>query len=158
MGIEILEEQFQQYTKKYPEKLPELVSLAQQMSDCQQQIRKILDTVTPAVCATCTTKCCTGMPCDGYFTAIDYFAYRMLYDTPEVFRVPSSQPLDCSFLSRAGCSLPEDMRPFACIKVNCLHLNQVLEARDGLPQFRKLCEALDDIQTRIGDLIDEHEI
>jgi hypothetical protein len=157
MGIEILEERFQHYTKKYPEKLLELASIAQQMSGCQQRIRKILDSVAPAVCATCNTKCCTGMPCDGYFTAIDYFAYRMLYDYPEIFRVPASRPCDCSFLTQAGCSLPEDMRPFACVKVNCSHLNQILEERGVFPEFKKLCEALDDIQTSIWKLIDEHE-
>jgi len=155
MGIEILEERFQQYARIYPEKLPQLASLAQQAAGCQQQIRKILDAVTPALCAECTAKCCTGMPCDGYFTAIDYFAYRMLYDTPEVFRLPSSQPLDCSFLSQAGCSLPEDMRPFACVKVNCVHLNRALVERGKLPEFKRLCAVLDEIQTNIWELIDE---
>jgi hypothetical protein len=157
MGIEILEERFQEYKNKNPQRLIELSALAHQMSGCQQQIRKILDAVTPVVCAACITKCCIGMPCDGYFTAIDYYAYRMLYDVPEVSQVPSSHPWDCSFLTRTGCSLPEDMRPFACVKVNCLNLNQALEERGEFPEFKKLCEALDEIQTKIWELIDEHE-
>jgi hypothetical protein len=151
MGIEVLEELFQQYKRNYPQNLPELASLAQQISRHQHLIRKILSTIT--VCAACSAKCCIGMPCDGWFTALDYFAYRMLYDFPAVLKVSSGEWWNCSFLSQAGCSLPEDMRPLACVKVNCPHLNQILEERGELSEFKKICEAIDDIQTRLWELV-----
>jgi len=155
MGIELLEERFQQYKRKYPQNLPELTLLGREISGHQQSIRKILRNIP--VCAECSTSCCIGIPCDGWFTSLDYFAYRMLYDFPEALKVSSGEWRNCSFLTQAGCSLPEDMRPLPCVKVNCAHLSQVLEERGELSEFKKLCEALDDIQTRLWELVSAHE-
>ncbi|HUT83202.1 MAG TPA: hypothetical protein VMX95_01030 [Thermodesulfobacteriota bacterium] len=155
MGIELIEERFQQYKRKYPQNLPELALLGREISGHQQSIRKILRNIP--VCAECSTSCCIGIPCDGWFTSLDYFAYRMLYDFPEALKVSSGEWRNCSFLTQAGCSLPEDMRPLPCVKVNCAHLNQVLEERGELSEFKKLCEALDDIQTRLWELVGAQE-
>jgi hypothetical protein len=76
---------------------------------------------------------------------------------PEIYSLSSDSPWHCSFLGDKGCSLPEDMRPFACVKVNCSQLNLVLDERGELPEFKKLCGMLDEIQTSIWQLIDEHE-
>ncbi|MCX5885609.1 MAG: hypothetical protein NT096_06850 [Proteobacteria bacterium] len=155
MGIELLEERFQQYRRKYPQNLSELALLGREISGHQQSIRKILRNIP--VCAECSTSCCIGIPCDGWFTSLDYFAYRMLYDFPEALKASPGEWRNCSFLSQAGCSLPEDMRPLPCVKVNCSHLNQVLEERGELSEFKKLCEALDDIQTRLWELVGADE-
>ena len=160
MGIEILEERFQDYKQKYPEHLSELASLAGQIAGHQQRIRKLLGKVTPTLCARCTNTCCSGIPCDGWFSTGDYFAYRMLYDVPEMQNAGSRSEWvnwSCSFLTDAGCSLPEDMRPLACIKVNCANLNRILEERGDLPEFRRICEAIDLIQTRLWELVAEHQ-
>ena len=63
----------------------------------------------------------------------------------------------CSFLTDTGCSLPEDMRPIACVNVNCANLNRILEERGDLPEFRRICEAIDLIQTRLWELVAEHQ-
>jgi len=155
MGIKLLEERFQQYRRKYPQNLSELAFLAREISDHQQSIRKLLSNIP--VCAECSASCCIGMPCDGWFTSLDYFAYRMLYDFPEALKVSSGEWRSCSFLTPSGCSLPEDMRPFPCVKVNCAHLNRVLEERGELSEFKKLCGALDNIQTRLWELVGAQE-
>lgn len=155
MGIELLEEKFLIYSKRYPERLPYLKSLAIDISTCQRQIRSILNDLTSTLCSICDRKCCSGMPCDGYFTIIDYFAYRMIYNMPEISRISYANPRDCSFLSMAGCTLPEDMRPIACVKVNCDLVNKALKETDRGFNFRILCETLDNLQYKIWVLINE---
>ena len=62
MGIETLEERYQDYRKEYPEHLPELASLAGQIAGLQQRIRKLLGKATPTLCAHCINTCCAGYP------------------------------------------------------------------------------------------------
>ena len=157
MGIALLEERFQQYKKEYPQNIPALTVLARQISGLQIQIRKLFEDITPSLCSACEVKCCSGMPIDGWFTAEDYFAYRMLYDVPEVLEEHHAEQWNCSFLSPDGCFLPEDMRPLACVKVNCQKLNQVLEEQGARSQFKQLSEAIDDIQTKLWELVGNNE-
>ena len=153
MGIAALEEKFQNYTRDFSENLPQLKALARQISGLQKQMRLILDEITPSLCPQCTTKCCSGMPIEGWFTAEDYFAFRMLYDVPTVSKDSQTDWRDCSFLECQGCSLPEDMRPLACVKVNCTSLNTVLAEQGKLAAFKRLCAHIDDIQTQLWKIV-----
>jgi len=153
MGIAALEEKFQIFMQTHSANLPQLRALAKQISTIQKQMRRILDEVTPSLCAACSTKCCIGMPIEGWFTAEDYFAYRMLYSVPQVTNSSSANWRNCLFLQPEGCSLPEDMRPLACVKVNCESLNSKLAEQGSLPAFKQLCEKLDDIQTQLWETV-----
>lgn len=154
MGIETLEEKFQLYKRDYPQKLLELTSLARQISRIQLKIRDLLSDILPDLCPGCKTKCCSGMPIDGWFTPEDYFAYRMLYEVPHNFKVASADLLNCSFLKQNGCSLPEAMRPLACVKVNCENLNAILKDKGTIKVFKNYCEELDDVQVKLWKIID----
>jgi len=134
-----------------------LKELARQIARLQQQMRKLFAPAAQALCAACTTKCCSGMPIEGWFTAEDYFAYRMLYDVPVALMAEAPEWGSCSFLQPHGCSLPEDMRPLACVKVNCPALNRELEERGDMGAFKQLCDQLDDIQTKLWELVTAHE-
>ena len=157
MGIAALEEKFQNYTRDCSDNLPQLKTLARQISGLQKQIRLILDEITPALCPECSTKCCSGMPIDGWFTAEDYFAFRMLYDVPRVSKDSHADWRNCSFLTPEGCSLPENMRPLACVKVNCAGLNTMLAERGELAAFKHLCAQVDDIQTQLWEIVNAGE-
>ncbi len=153
MGIAALEEKFQLFVRARSEALPQLGALARKISAMQKQMRRILDDITSSLCKACSTKCCTGMPIEGWFTAEDYFAYRMLYSVPRVISDSLADWRNCLFLQSAGCSLPRDMRPLACIKVNCEKLNAKLAERGSLRDFKELCEALDDVQTQLWEVV-----
>jgi len=157
MGIELLEEKYQNFKTRYPRFLPELKELAQQIAQLQMTMRKLFAPIAPALCAACTTKCCSGMPIEGWFTPEDYFAYRMLYDMPSALKAEPQLWGSCSFLKPDGCALPENMRPLACVKVNCPALNLKLEERGELEEFKRLCAAIDGIQTRLWELVSAHE-
>jgi hypothetical protein len=49
------------------------------------------------------------------------------------------------------------MRPLACVKVNCPALNRELAERGRIEEFKRLCAALDDIQTKLWELVTAHE-
>jgi hypothetical protein len=157
MGIEILERKYQSFSSKNSRHLPHLKELALQIESLQKQMRKVFAPIAPALCSSCTTKCCSGMPIEGWFTKEDYFAYRMLYDAPEELKAKAPQWGSCSFLQPDGCALPENMRPLACVKVNCPALNRKLEEQGKLEQFKRLCDALDVIQTELWELVSAAE-
>jgi hypothetical protein len=153
MGLEFLENRFQEYKSKYPQDVPGLKNLAKQVEGTQKKVRKVLDSVTPALCSTCHATCCKGMPVDGWFTAGDYFLYRMLYDTPVKLKVEANDERSCSFLATTGCTLPCDMRPFACVKVNCERLDQKLKKAGEFDVFMILREELDNLQEALWRII-----
>jgi hypothetical protein len=157
MGIEILENKFKDFAARCSRHLPQLKELALNIAQLQIQMRKLFDPIAPALCTACTTKCCSGMPIEGWFTAEDYFAYRMLYDVPEALKAEAPIWGSCSFLKPDGCALPENMRPLACVKVNCPPLNRALEERGQIAEFKRLCSELDDIQTQLWELVSAHE-
>jgi hypothetical protein len=157
MGIAALEEKFQNYTRACSDNLPQLKAFAKQISGLQKQFRLMLDDITPILCSQCSTKCCSGMPIDGWFTAEDYFAFRMLYDVPRVSKDSHADWRNCSFLNPEGCSLPKDMRPLACVKVNCAGLNAMLAERGELAAFKRLCAQVDDIQTQLWGIVNAYE-
>jgi len=157
MGIEALEKKFQHYTRDCSDKLPQLKKFARQISGLQKQMRLILDEITPSLCPQCTTKCCSGMPIEGWFTAEDFFAFRMLYDVPTVSKDSQTDWRDCAFLEAQGCALPVDMRPLACVKVNFGGVNTMLAERGQREEFKSLCAQVDDIQTELWKIVNAYD-
>jgi hypothetical protein len=153
MGIEILEKKYQSFSSQNSRNLSHLKEFALQIEELQKQMRKLFAPIAPALCSACKTKCCSGLPIEGWFTAEDYFAYRMLYPVPEALKAKAPLWGSCSFLQPDGCALPENMRPLACVKVNCPALNRELEKRGDLEEYKRLCVALDDIQTKLWELV-----
>ena len=154
MGLERLEEKFQNYIKKYPENMDRLTSIAEQVAGIQRNVRKLLDGITTEVCSACSASCCQCMPVDGWFTESDYFIFRMLYDAPFDLRAEHNIERGCSFLGPDGCVLHSDIRPFPCVKVNCEKLNDALKAQGDTEAFNRLYNELGRLQEEIWPLLD----
>jgi hypothetical protein len=155
MGLEILEEKFQRHLRRFPDQVSTLQSIAMRVASVQQEMRRILNRITPRLCAACSSSCCRCMPVEGWFTEGDYFTYRMLYDPPFALRISSADPRGCAFLGPGGCVLPEDMRPFPCVKVNCTVVARELEAGGLAGDFMRQYEALGRLQEEIWPLLAE---
>jgi peptidoglycan hydrolase CwlO-like protein len=56
-------------------------------------------------------------------------------------------------LTPEGCSLPEEMRPFTCVKVNCEKLNKYINTTGKTQQLNQLKNALDKIHREVSSLI-----
>lgn len=153
MGIEVLEEKYQKYIKACPHNIQKLQAIAEQAALVQKQMRKLFDEITPALCTACKASCCQCMPVEGWFTESDYFLYRRLHDVPFDLRVPHDDFKSCAFLGPAGCVLPQDLRPFPCVKVNCRIVAEALEARGELEAFTGLYNELESLQDKIWPLL-----
>ncbi len=156
MGIEILEEKFQQYHSLHPENMPGLKDLAVQTCAVQKRVRQLMDAITPKLCVACTASCCKCMPVDGWFTESDYFLYRMLHEAPFKLRLQPADGRSCTFLGDRGCLLPGDMRSFPCVKVNCKPIADALAEQGRLDEFTGLFDALGRIQEAVWHLLAEY--
>jgi hypothetical protein len=153
MGVEILEKRFQHYRQQHPHNIPRLRELAEKSRSVQQQVRAILDELTPQLCVACTASCCKCMPIDGWFTESDYFLYRLLYDEPAGLRRMHADGRSCTFLGSRGCVLPGDMRSFPCVKVNCKTITTALAEKGRLEEFSACFDALTAIQEAVWPLL-----
>lgn len=153
MGIEILEDKFQKYAAACPYNLSMLHAIALQVSVIQRDMRRLFDDITPVLCAACQAPCCQCMPVEGWFTESDYFIYRMLYDAPFSLRAERHDGKSCLFLGPSGCTLPEDMRPFPCVKVNCTRVSLELESRGRIEAFHLLNARLEVLQDEVYPLL-----
>ena len=156
MGLEILEKKYQHFREAFPEKMPALHLIAQQVADVQLRMRDVLDGVTAAVCPQCVHSCCRCMPVEGWFTESDYFIYRTRHAAPFALRVQQLQGTGCAFLSSTGCVLPADVRPFPCVKVNCREVTAALEEHGRAAAFTSLYHALSMLQEQIWPLIADY--
>ncbi len=155
MGLELLEEKYQSYTRQYPENVARLKELTQRVIEIQTDMRKLLDDITPLLCKDCKAPCCQCMPVEGWFTESDYFLYRMRYDAPFDLKVDHGLERGCAFLGETGCVLPGDIRPFPCVKVNCESVSRELERRGRLETFKKLFDALAGVQEEVWPLLEK---
>ena len=153
MGLERLEERFQNYINKHPENIDRLKSIAEQVAHVQKNMRSLLDEITSDVCSVCSASCCACMPVDGWFTESDYFIFRMLYDAPFDLKVDHDIEMGCSFLGPDGCVLQGDIRPFSCVKVNCKKLSNAIEVHGRLEAFNQLYNDLSKLQEQIWPLL-----
>ncbi|MEI6127707.1 MAG: hypothetical protein WCQ99_14265 [Pseudomonadota bacterium] len=153
MGIELLEEKFQKYIAACPHNIQKLQDLADRAALVQMEMRKLFNEITPFLCRDCAAACCQCMPVEGWFTESDYFLYRMRHAAPCDLRMAHDDYRSCAFLGLAGCVLPEDLRPFPCVKVNCRMVAEALEARGHMEVFTGLYNALGLLQEELWPLL-----
>ena len=153
MGIDVLEEKFQNYRQRHPENMGRLGELAAEVSAVQSRARELMDAITPALCSACTASCCKCMPVDGWFTESDYFLFRMLHEAPFDLRRSHADGRSCTFLGDTGCVLPGAMRSFPCVKVNCKMVAEALEANGRLAEFTALYDQMGRLQEQIWPLL-----
>jgi len=153
MGLELLEERYQNFMAAHPDCRERLKQFADQNSLIQQGMRALLDDITAQLCPACSAPCCQCMPVDGWFTEADYFIFRAHHDAPFDLRIDHGLPNGCSFLGDAGCVLPPDSRPFPCVKVNCKNVAERLEHNGTLSDFTQLYDALDSLQEQLWYII-----
>lgn len=150
MCVTALEEEYQQLKKETPRSLGHLARCARQASVIQNQMRAILDEAATPLCALCEHKCCEGFPLEGWFSLEDYVLFRQKYDMPVIPLNRINRSTACSFLTPGGCSLPADMRPFTCVKINCEKLNDVLRSLGIEDRFNRLRKGLDEIHREVS--------
>lgn len=153
MGIELLEERYQDFIAENPGNAPKLKKLSDQNNLIQLNMRALLDTITGRVCPDCKAPCCQCMPVEGWFTEADYFIFRANNDAPFNLRVDHGIPNGCAFLGETGCVLPAESRPFPCVKVNCKTVTELLKKSNTHKQFTQLYEAMDALQEKLWHLI-----
>ena len=158
MGVALLEEQFQQIRKRIPGFHDHLLHCANLAMQIQHEMRIILDPSTPRICGTCKYSCCEGFPLEGWFSIEDYLLFRVKYGKPNPPPNRIRSAFSCRFLTPDGCSLPENLRPFTCVKINCKRLTQDLTARGMDINFNQLKSALDAIQQHLSSFINKHKL
>ena len=153
MGITVLEKRFQTIAADIPNIHNRLMHYAESTVIIQSEMRAILNTVTPDICGACEHKCCEGFPLEGWFTLEDYSLYRIKYGVPVLPLNRIGGPNSCFFLTPEGCSLPEDLRPFTCVKINCKRVNEALTVLGKNHHFRNLQNALDSLHREVSQVI-----
>jgi len=158
MSIESLEERYQNLKQGIEVSGKHLSRCALRASAIQNHMRAILSEVAPELCGACEHKCCEGFPLEGWFSFEDYVLFRLKYGKPAIPRNRIRRDTACYFLTPEGCSLPADMRPFTCVKVNCQPLNDVLRCSGQEHHFNLLRKALDAILFEVSQSINEEGI
>lgn len=153
MGITILEKRFQTIAADSPDIHNRLIHFANSTVFIQSEMRTILNTVTPEICGICEHKCCEGFPLEGWFTLEDYSLYRVKYGIPVLPLNRTGGATSCYFLTPEGCSLPEDLRPFTCVKINCKQVNDALQTLGKDQHFIHLQKALDQLHREVSQQI-----
>lgn len=153
MGITSLEERYQSIRSNFPDIHIRLIHCVNRTALIQSEMRTILNSVTPHICAICENKCCEGFPLEGWFSLEDYTLYRIKYGKPVLPVNRTGRATACYFLTPQGCSLPEDMRPFTCVKINCKQISEVLRTLGKDQQFKQLQDDLDRIHREVSQSI-----
>jgi len=158
MGITVLEEKYQRIREGHPTLTAYLTDCAEWAARIQIEMRSIFNHITPYLCTVCENKCCEGFPLEGWFSLEDYILFRTKYARP----VPPPNRINnscaCSFVTQKGCSLPEDLRPFTCVKINCSTVTEVLRERGEEEHFNQLITGLDVIHRDVSGRIKEHKV
>ena len=158
MSIDTLEEKYQHLQQEILSAGERLTRCALQASAVQNQMRAILGEVAPGFCGPCEHKCCEGFPLEGWFSFEDYVLFRIQYGKPAIPPDRVMRDTACSFLTPEGCSLPADMRPFTCVKVNCEQINDALQRSGKEQHFNLLRKALDAILREIATSFTENSV
>jgi hypothetical protein len=158
MSIDSLEEKYQHLQQVIQSAGERLSRCALQASAVQNQMRAILNEVAPSVCGPCEHKCCEGFPLEGWFSFEDYLLFRITYGKPAVPADRVMRDTACAFLTPDGCSLPADMRPFTCVKVNCEQINAALQRSGKERRYNLLRKALDAIIREVSQSVTENSV
>lgn len=157
MGITVLEENYQRMREGHPALNAYLADCAELAALIQIELRGIFNHITPYLCTACENKCCEGFPLEGWFSLEDYILFRTRYARPVSPANRVSRPTACSFVTPQGCSLPEDLRPFTCVKINCSKVTEGLRERGEEEHFNQLITGLDAIRRDVSSRIKEHK-
>jgi len=158
LGINTLEEKYQLITQKAGTEIAHLSQYANQARITQNEMREILNHLTPHICGNCENKCCEGFPLEGWFSLEDYVLFRVEYGKPIPPPNRIKRDTACYFLTPEGCSLPEDMRPFTCVKINCKRLTESIEAVGKAQRFNQLKSDLDKINRGVYHIINRNNL
>lgn len=158
MGITALEEKYQLILQESAIDSAHLLRYTERASVVQSEMREILNQLTSHLCSHCKHTCCEGSPVDGWFSLEDYALFRVKYGIPTPPTNHVMRDRGCSFLTPGGCSLPENMRPFSCVKVNCEELKESLNSLGEVQRFNQLKDSLDDIQWEVHQLITRNNL
>jgi len=158
LGITTLEEKYQLIVQKAKIDSVHLLRYAERARAVQSEMREVLNQLTPHLCSHCEHNCCEGAPIEGWFSLEDYVLFRVKYGMPTIPTNRIRRDNVCSFLTPEGCSLPENMRPFSCVKVNCENLKESLNTLGKVQQFNQLKDSLDDIQWEVHQLITRNNL
>lgn len=153
LGINTLEEKYQFIIQRKRTEAAFLYRYVNQATMVQNEMRKILDPLTLQICGNCENKCCEGFPLEGWFSLEDYVLFRVKYGKPIPPPNRIKRDTACYFLTPEGCSLPEDMRPFTCVKINCEHLTALIKAIGKIKRFNQLKSALEKIHREVSPII-----
>jgi len=153
LGINTLEEKYQLLMQRKGNEVTFLSQYANQATMVQNEMREILNHLTPQTCGHCDNKCCEGFPLEGWFSLEDYVLFRVKYGKPIPPPNRIKRDTACYFLTPEGCSLPEDMRPFTCVKINCKTLTESIKSIGEDKRFNKLKSALDKIHHEVSHSI-----
>ena len=158
MGITVLEENYQRVRAGHPALTASLAYCAELAARIQSEMRSIFNQITPYLCTACENKCCEGFPLEGWFSLEDYILFRTKYARPIAPANRINRPTACSFVTPQGCSLPEDLRPFTCVKINCSKVTEMLRERGEEEHFNHLITGLDAIHRDVSSRIKEYTV
>jgi len=158
MGITLLEQNYQYIREGYPTLTGYLTACAERASLIQIEMRNIFNHITPHICTPCENKCCEGFPLEGWFSLEDYVLFRVKYAKPLAPPDAIKRPTACSFVTPRGCSLPEALRPFTCVKINCAKVTEAIKDLGKEEHFNKLITALDAIHRDVSTTINQHKV
>jgi hypothetical protein len=158
MGITLLEENYQRIRDGHPALTAYFTGCAERASFIQIEMRSIFNHITPHLCTPCENKCCEGFPLEGWFSLEDYTLFRTKHEKPVSPPNRINHPTACSFVTPRGCSLPEDLRPFTCVKINCSKVTEALKDRGEEEHFKQLITVLDEIHRDISSTIKQHKV
>ena len=156
MGITLLEENYQSLKEEIPTLIPYFSDCAQYAARIQTAMRYIFNHITPHLCTACENKCCEGFPLEGWFSLEDYALFRAKYPRPLPPHNRINHSTACSFATPNGCSLPEDLRPFTCVKINCSSVTGAIKDSGEEENLKRLVTALDAIHRDVSNTIKQH--
>ena len=153
MGIDTLEEKYQLIRHRAGIDISRLSQYANQATIIQNEMRTLFDQLTSHLCSQCENKCCEGFPVEGWFSPEDYILFRIKYGRPTLPPDRVKRSSACYLLTPEGCSLPEDMRPFTCVKINCEKLTESIKTTGKTQRFSELSSALEKIHREVSSII-----
>jgi hypothetical protein len=142
LSIGFLEENYQVFVRRR-RAVARLKEIAGRYTVLQARMRALLSEVTGVVCAECGSKCCLCFPVEGWFGMPDYFIFRLRFPKPSLpDDVEEEMTKGCSFLTRQGCALAGDRRPFACTMYDCKRVYDSLRRGGNYRAYAEFKEAL----------------
>lgn len=102
-------------------------------------LRQIFARLCPGLCPACARVCCAHVDVKGLFDQADLIQMAALgLDRPPL---PRPVAKGCAFLGQAGCRMPWQARPYACLHYLCAPLLQAMSLSERQSAASALREA-----------------